>query len=851
MAKLCHRRHLLPSLSFPLVILLVLGCTLLLPSATRTLAQDSDSDDAEKTATATTITCLGGWAGDAQQQHTIPRAWINDGYCDCPFDGKDEPDTNACSGSTNWPGVDSPDAGSPGAENNDFVCPQQPNLILPASRVNDGICDCCDGKDEEGNASSTTTSSNCADICDDVLRADRERLAKITSDYLDGSRKRDIDLANFAKLRDSKIAEGREIDKQLGACNADIALITGTKLVQLKRQYVFSRMAAMKDIAVSSPMAAELLGGLENTELEELIVHLCQVSGEIAKGDGTETSGNTCSALRVAALDLGLSWNDEEDFDNYETKMEGKVNMTRKMIETIFENAMDADSEDGSPALPSLRWKASSNNGRRRLDAVMETEDGEDNEDIHEMFDDDYMAAYHDAHHDDRDHEHEHHRRNDNSDEQRDNESPPKGKEEEFMNEIQNSLFSKARAKFLTQSDAIIAEISKVLDAPSPQANDDETDAGGKEEAQSESESKKGDHFIVRNKLREKQDAIRRGLRWGASAKLLFAFSSLRKSNENLKRLAIGTIFYGQISAVQVWQILQSVMPEYKSLFGSESESGSGDEEENTCASPWSNHCPPKRIVRKVSNDGDASSEMEYPPPFLLDAAKEFCDGEALMFFNAGGETPACSNDLHGLLASPVNVVDYDVPTRRNQEKDPFQSMFAPIISLPIDAEGWRSLEDEKKTKETEQRELQKSINDIWKAIGGVDGTDLGRDGEIHAIANDCFEIAAGKYTYEMCLFGRAQQKEGSNKSGTNLGDFKGIEYIDSKDSPDATSTRVLKWEGGAKCWNGPQRSATVYMKCGIDHKIISADEPDTCRYVFEMETYLACDDDHKVRMGL
>ena len=55
------------------------------------------TDDAE------TITCLGGWTGDSQQ--SIPKAWINDGYCDCPFDGKDEPNTNACSGSSDWAGV--------------------------------------------------------------------------------------------------------------------------------------------------------------------------------------------------------------------------------------------------------------------------------------------------------------------------------------------------------------------------------------------------------------------------------------------------------------------------------------------------------------------------------------------------------------------------------------------------------------------------------------------------------------------------------------------------------------------------------------------------------------------------
>ena len=51
-----------------------------------------------------TIMCQTGWNGSAQTP--IPKEWMNGGYCDCPFDGKDEPDTNACSGSLSWPGVD-------------------------------------------------------------------------------------------------------------------------------------------------------------------------------------------------------------------------------------------------------------------------------------------------------------------------------------------------------------------------------------------------------------------------------------------------------------------------------------------------------------------------------------------------------------------------------------------------------------------------------------------------------------------------------------------------------------------------------------------------------------------------
>jgi len=74
----------------------------------------------------------------------LPMAKVNDDYCDCA-DGSDEPGTSACNDGR-------------------FVCAHAPKAIpkairqsLPvahawvhSSKVDDGLCDCCDGSDEEG-----------------------------------------------------------------------------------------------------------------------------------------------------------------------------------------------------------------------------------------------------------------------------------------------------------------------------------------------------------------------------------------------------------------------------------------------------------------------------------------------------------------------------------------------------------------------------------------------------------------------------------------------------------------------------------------------------------------------------
>ena len=52
----------------------------------------------------------------------------------------------------------------------------------------------------------------------------------------------------------------------------------------------------------------------------------------------------------------------------------------------------------------------------------------------------------------------------------------------------------------------------------------------------------------------------------------------------------------------------------------------------------------------------------------------------------------------------------------------------------------------------------------------------------------------------------------------------------------------MFKFEGGLRCWNGPQRSVKVHIRCGAETNVISAEEPETCAYVMTMESYIACD---------
>ena len=68
------------------------------------------------------------------------------------------------------------------------------------------------------------------------------------------------------------------------------------------------------------------------------------------------------------------------------------------------------------------------------------------------------------------------------------------------------------------------------------------------------------------------------------------------------------------------------------------------------------------------------------------------------------------------------------------------------------------------------------------------------------------------------------------------------------------SETRLGKWERwedelyntqlyehGVQCWNGPQRSTKVVMRCGLRNALVASTEPNRCEYKFIFETPALC----------
>ena len=50
-----------------------------------------------------------------------------------------------------------------------------------------------------------------------------------------------------------------------------------------------------------------------------------------------------------------------------------------------------------------------------------------------------------------------------------------------------------------------------------------------------------------------------------------------------------------------------------------------------------------------------------------------------------------------------------------------------------------------------------------------------------------------------------------------------------------------MVYEHGLRCWNGPERSATIDLECGAENEIVKVTEPSKCEYLIKMRSPAVC----------
>ncbi|KAH7299731.1 hypothetical protein KP509_24G026500 [Ceratopteris richardii] len=129
-------------------------------------------------------------------------------------------------------------------------------------------------------------------------------------------------------------------------------------------------------------------------------------------------------------------------------------------------------------------------------------------------------------------------------------------------------------------------------------------------------------------------------------------------------------------------------------------------------------------------------------------------------------------------------------------------------------------------------KEATSKLNDLQAKISELEKKleqDFGKGGEFFSLYGQCYELQMNKYTYKICPFKNAVQMEG--RSTTSLGMWDGF-----KDD-----YKYMHFARGDRCWNGPDRSLRVKLRCGAKIELRDVDEPSRCEYVAELSTPALC----------
>lgn len=725
-----------------------------------------------------------------------------------------------------------------------FTCPQQPEMSIPMSRVNDGICDCCDGAEE-------STMEFCNDDCAEILAQQAARRIELQTMFTTGSTEREKMLKEYEQFTIQTKKDMEQVTEDLETKRQQLDE-SSAELETIETEYVLAHIRRV-ETAMNNDT---LLKGLTIEELQWVIIHACQMAGEMESAD----DGKTCVPLRLAALQTGSAWETGTYAFRYHQNLS-------TFADLLYHNGQDNENLFWNPE----KFKHSQGGSRRgrRLTRDVAAEEEHD----------DYIPEE-DDYDEDEDEEHRYEERhsdrekyyNNNAHGNTGDSDAPKDREkrQELMDLIQKQRFSKSRVAMVNKASVLLEIIEKLMKENEEEANneveegepeteksegDDETissevDKDAKKEEEEETETMNVDPLalpMVKSQLEKRKKTIQRGLDYAVSAKVLLDAVKETMAGDDaldglLQRLALGTLNHGKLSVIQFYEILAAVVP------GLENDIA----DSQTCR-PRSEICPPRAIERS----------FRVPPMSVSERMEVFC-AQALT-----AEPPppgvcvvAPSSESSTMDEIPSHVSDgyfgYYVITPRGDD-DLFHHLFQ---GMGFSANGNEELEkieakyldlkESHNNLDNEVDSLKKKLDKLENSL--ADPEKYGPDGELHAISDECFEVEEGKYVYEVCMFQNAYQRDkgSSSSQGTDLGRWQGAstETVSNEQGVEYPR-RVWKWDNGTKCWNGPVRSVTAYVDCGPETKVLSANEPDTCRYVLEMQSPVACDDDFQNRHGL
>ncbi|KAJ6567298.1 glucosidase II beta subunit-like-domain-containing protein [Mycena vulgaris] len=124
-----------------------------------------------------------------------------------------------------------------------------------------------------------------------------------------------------------------------------------------------------------------------------------------------------------------------------------------------------------------------------------------------------------------------------------------------------------------------------------------------------------------------------------------------------------------------------------------------------------------------------------------------------------------------------------------------------------------------------DKKTAEEDMDEIFNIHG------FGAEGEWKKLDGTCLELNTGEYTYEVCMFDKARQKP--NKGGTtfDLGSFSTWNSSPDVKPGEPAYYQKQVYNKGTRCWNGPERSVVLLLKCGTENAIHTVAELEKCEY--------------------
>ncbi|XP_065634701.1 glucosidase 2 subunit beta-like [Quercus suber] len=147
------------------------------------------------------------------------------------------------------------------------------------------------------------------------------------------------------------------------------------------------------------------------------------------------------------------------------------------------------------------------------------------------------------------------------------------------------------------------------------------------------------------------------------------------------------------------------------------------------------------------------------------------------------------------------------------------------LFQTPVNQTEAASVRKEYDDSSAKLSKLQSRISSLSQKLK----QDFGPEKEFYSFYDRCFESKQNKYVYKVCPYKQASQEE--SHTTTRLGRWDKFE----------DSYRVMMFSNGDKCWNGPDRSLKVRLRCGLKNEVADVDEPSRCEYVALLSTPALC----------